>query len=370
MYSANFGFASSARTALLSAMLSLLLNPARAQHTNVIIGSYNSPNETTIYINPSNPQQMVAAANIDNVYYSDDGGKNWKQTLVSCPWGIWGDPVMVADTAGTFYYFHLSYPPSNGSWLDRIVCQKSQDGGVTWSPGSYMGLNGMKAQDKPWVAIDRKTNNIYVTWTQFDIYGSSEPTDSSNIMFAKSNDGGNSWSPALRINREAGDCLDNDNTVEGAVPAIGPNGEIYVCWAYRDSLWFDRSVDTGRTWLDQDIFVASQFGGWAHNISGISRANGLPVTACDLSDGPYRGTIYVSFVDQRNGLNNPDIWLVKSLDNGNTWTDPVRVNDDNTETEQFFSWMTLDPVTGWLWFVFYDRRRYTDTRTDVYMAVF
>jgi hypothetical protein len=64
-----------------------------------------------------------------------------------------------------------------------------------------------------------------------------------------------------------------------------------------------------------------------------------------------------------------DVWLVKSTDGGNTWSAPRRVNNDNPGKQQFFTWMTVDQVTGYLWFVFYDRRSYSDTRTDVYLAV-
>jgi len=73
-----------------------------------------------------------------------------------------------------------------------------------------------------------------MTWTQFDSYGTSNPIDSSKIMFAKSTDAGTSWSQpgqGLRIDKLGGDCVDADNTVEGAVPAVGPNGEVYVAWA-------------------------------------------------------------------------------------------------------------------------------------------
>ena len=110
-----------------------------------------------------------------------------------------------------------------------------------------MGLNGSKAQDKAWIAVDPQTNNLYVTWTEFDYYGSNLSTDSSNIMFSRSLDAGASWSQAKRINKKAGYCIDSDNTVEGAVPAVGPNGEIYVAWAGPDGLVFDRSLDSGNT---------------------------------------------------------------------------------------------------------------------------
>ncbi len=89
-----------------------------------------------------------------------------------------------------------------------------------------MGLNGAKEQDKQWPVIDRSNNNIYVTWTQFDNYGSISADDYSNIHFSKSLDGGETWSEALQINEVSGDCFDEDNTVEGAVRALAPTAEI------------------------------------------------------------------------------------------------------------------------------------------------
>lgn len=339
-----------------------------AQHPNVMISNRNLPNETSICINPKDTKKMVAGANLNNVYYSQDEGRTWRQVNVSSPYGIWGDPVMVADTAGSFYYLHLSNPP-DGSWIDRIVVQKSTDGGQTWSSGTYMGLNGRKAQDKQWMAVNPQDNSLHVTWTQFDQYGSSAAKDSSVIMYARSTDGGQTWSQARRISQHAGDCIDSDYTAEGAVPCIGPNGEVFVAWSNRNQLWFDRSDDGGATWLAKDILVADQPAGWDYDIPNISRANGLPFTACDLSNGPHRGTVYVHWSDQRNGANDTDLWLCKSTDGGLSWTDPVRVNDDTTHRHQFFTSMAIDQTTGWLWFVFYDRRAYNDHRTDVYMAV-
>jgi len=341
---------------------------AFAQHTNVLVGMDNSPNEPAICINPKNTQELVAGANLNNLYYSHDGGATWTQTPVTCPWGIWGDPVIGVDTAGAFFYLHLSNPPT-GNWIDRIIAQKSTDGGVTWSGGSFTGLNGTKAQDKHWIATDRQTNTLYVTWTQFDNYGSANPADSSIILFSKSTGGGESWSPALRISELAGDCLDSDDTAEGAVPCVGPNGEVYAAWSNRNKIWFDRSADGGETWLANDVFVADQPAGWDYAIPGIYRANGLPVTVCDLSGGPHHGTIYVNWTDQRNGEDDTDVWLSKSTDGGSTWSPSVRINDDAPGRQQFFTWMAVDQATGSLWFVYYDRRNYAGDQTDVFMAL-
>lgn len=96
------------------------------------------------------------------------------------------------------------------------------------------------------------------------------------------------------------------------------------------------------------------------NLNLVFRANGLPITYCDHSGRPYNGTIYINWSDQRNGPSDTDIWLVKSTDGGATWSQPARVNNDPPGKQQFFTWMTIDQVTGYLWFVFYDRRAHTN----------
>lgn len=340
----------------------------RAQHTNVLISITDAPNEPSIMLNPKNPQQMVAGANLNNVYLSQDGGLTWSESHLNSSLGVWGDPTIAVDSAGSFYFLHLSNPPS-GNWIDRIVCQKMDTFNTSWSDGSFMGLNGAKAQDKQWPAVDLITNTIYVTWTQFDEYGSTDPLDSSIIMFSKSIDAGLTWSPAVRISKLAGDCIDSDSTTEGAVPAIGPNGEVYVAWAGPGGLMFDRSTDGGNTWLDEDIYVSDIPGGWDYPVPAIFRCNGLPITCCDISTGLHRGNIYINWTDQRNGETNTDVWLSRSTDGGNSWSAPIRVNDDTSMNHQFFSWMTIDQATGKIWLVWYDRRNYDDDRTDVYMAV-
>lgn len=349
--------------------LLLLTGLAQSQHQNILIGNQRDPNEPAIVINPLNPDHMMVGANLDNFYFSEDGGYSWSDNrLASATLGVWGDPCLLVDNEGHYYYFHLSNPPGP-AWIDRIVCQKTTDNGINWTQGVGIGINGEKEQDKEWAVFDIVTNSIYVTWTQFDNYGSSEPSDSSNILFSSSKDLGFTWSVPVRINKAAGDCYDNDNTVEGAVPAIGPEGQIYVAWAGPLGIMFDKSLDGGLTWLENDIFIADMPGGWAYSIPGISRANGLPVTVCDLSNGPGRGTIYINWSDQRNGSSDTDIWMVKSVDDGETWSVPARVNNDPPGKQQFFTWMTIDQETGKLWFVFYDRRNHEDILTDVYLAV-
>jgi len=352
-----------------SAFVFFIAFSALAQYENIVISTLYSPEEPSISMNPKNMDLLFAGANINSYYYSVDGGYNWTRGTLSSPEnGVWGDPCIIVDTAGAFYFLHLANP-DNGNWIDRIVSQKYDIQNNEWTYDSYMGLNGTKAQDKEWAVVDSATNTIYVTWTQFDQYGTDDPDMYSNIMFSKSTDAGASWTEAKQINEVSGDCVDSDNTTEGAVPAVGPEGQVYVAWAGPAGIVFDRSLDGGDTWLEEDIFVSDQPGGWDYDVPGIMRCNGLPITCCDIcSTSPNRGTIYVNWTDQRNGDNNPDVWMAKSTDGGDTWSDPIRVNDDDTERAQFFSWMTIDQANGDIYVVFYDRRDYNNSNTDVFVA--
>lgn len=336
-----------------------------AQFTNVLIGNQNSPNEPSITINPNDTNILLAGANLDNYYISTDAGYTWSQNTLSSNYGVWGDPCTVIDNTGNFYFFHLS---NATSWIDRIVCQKSTDNGQTFNNGTFFGLNGNKDQDKEWATVDLNNNNIYVFWTQFDTYASSSSTCKTQLMFAKSTDQAQTWSTPLKVNQIDGNCEDGDLTVEGAVPAIGPNGEIYTSWGSPNGIVFNKSTDQGNTWLNNEVLVDSMPGGWDFAIPGLDRANGMPITKCDRSGGAYNGTIYINWSDQRNGSNDTDIWLKKSTDGGNTWSNIIRVNDDSAGKHQFLSWMDIDQTDGTIYIVFYDRRNYNDTRTDVYLA--
>ena len=355
-------------------MIGVPLHRSWAQYQNVRVSlpSASDPEEVSIAINPSNPSNLAAGANIDYYYYSTNGGLNWTQGRLTSTYGVWGDPCLVFDGIGNLYFVHLSNPPSPGYWIDRIVVQKSTNGGVNWNSGAGIGFRPPRAQqDKAWLAADMARpphgGNLYISWTDFDLYGSSSTSDSSRIRLSRSTDGGITWTNPVRVSDRAGDCLDEDNTVEGAVPAIGLNGEVYLAWSGPLGIMFDKSTDEGLT-FGSDVFVSSQPGGWDYAIPGIYRANGLPITVCDVSESPYRGNIYVNWSDQRNGLNNTDVYISKSTDGGATWSPARQVNNDITATQQFFTWMTVDQMTGYVYCVFYDRRATSGNATDVYLA--
>jgi hypothetical protein len=359
------------RLSLQQLVLLCLLSSVSFGQKNICIDSTHEPEEVSLAINRNNPACIVAGANITNYYYSINAGSTWKHRTMKSIYGVWGDPCVLSDTAGDFYFVHLS-TPKDGTWLDRMVCQKSTDSGKTWNDGSYAGLNGERNQDKPWGAVDftnsKYRNRIYLSWTQFDKYESRKPNDSSRILFAYSDDAGKSWQNPIRLDEHGGDCLDGDNTVEGAVPCVGPEGQVYDAWGGPEGIMFVRSSDGGKT-FSENVKVANLIGGWDYDISGIDRCNGMPITCCDVSQGKHRGTIYISWSDQRKGKDNTCIWLARSSDQGNTWSKPIKINDDKGYRQHFMTWLDVDPVTGYVYSLFYDRREHGGDTTDVYLAV-
>ena len=348
-----------------------------AQYPNVRVSnaSARQPEEVTIAVNPMNPLNLVAGSNLKYVYTTTDGGMSWKQDSLVSPYGVWGDPCVIFDHLGSAYYSHLSNEPQTPlqpvGFLARIVVQKSTDAGSTWSPGEGIGYDTIHQHDKEWLAADLTNSpyqgNLYVAWTEFDTYGSDSTADSSRILFSRSTDHGLTWTKSVRVSDVSGNCVDSDSTVEGAVPAVGPNGEVYLSWAGPLGIMFDKSTDGGLT-FGSDRFVASEPGGWDFGVPGIYRCNGLPVTACDVSNSPYRGTVYVLWSDQRNGADDTDVFLAKSTNGGDSWRSVTRVNNDDSHRQQFFPWLAIDQTTGYLYAVYYDRRATTGNTTDVYMA--
>ncbi|MEZ4687436.1 MAG: sialidase family protein [Bacteroidia bacterium] len=118
----------------------------------------------------------------------------------------------------------------------------------------------------------------------------------------------------------------------------------------------------------KDRKISRQPGGWNQDVPGLYRCNGMPVTVCDLSEGPSRGTIYVCWSDHRKGKGNIDIWLSRSTDRGDSWSKPVRVNNDETRAAQFFPWLAIDQTTGYLYCVYYDRSDENSLETRVSLA--
>ena len=325
--------------------------------------------EPSIAVDPTNTSNIYAGSVLDNFYQSTDGGKTWTTEKISSPYGVWGDPVIHADKSGRVYFFHLS-DPEGTNWrsdqiLDRMVCQTKDGPKDSFNEGSFTAINGKK-HDKEWVAEHPSKGTIGLSWTQFDDYGTDDPDCKSTILFSESYDQGQSWSTPKVISNKRGDCIDDDGTAEGAVPAYGVKNAIYVGWALRDSLYVSRSLD-GRNW--QDVLVSTQFAGWSQNYEGFSRCNGMPITVVDhCPSSPYFGRVYLCWGDQDYYMGG-EIYFSYSDDAGGNWSPKKSVSPDGGRSDQFLPWLSVDPTTGYLYAVYYDRRNLQGAATNTYLAI-
>jgi hypothetical protein len=353
-------------------------------HLVVRVTEPNAPRpvECAVAINPTNPDFIIGVSQqgrTNVAYVSKDAGRTWKTIPTANPGKrIQGDDTVTFSADGLAFRSYISFtgirvarPPraANG-----IFVSTSRDGSVWSDPVPVIDHLGSVTpyEDKPWIRADTLKDsshhgNVYVAWTRFDEYGSKNPDHKTHIYFARSKDSGKSFSVPHRISKTPGDCLDSSKTLMGAVPAVGPKGEVYVVWAGPKGLAFVKSTDGGWEFGNEKILSETP-GGWDFNVKGISRCNGLPVIGVDLSAGPNRGTIYVCWTDLRNA--DPDVFVIGSRDGGDTWTKPLRVNDDPKANgkEQFLPWMADDPVDGAVNIVFYDRRETDETKTGLILA--
>src|SRR6185369_3893432 len=139
-----------------------------------------NPAEVTIAINPKNPDNMIAA--------SFQTGHPPNPTNLTQ-----GDDVLAFSNDGVAYHAHLSF---DGIRLARpvraengMIVNVSKDGGNTWTDGTP-AINHVNTvtpfEDKPGLIVDKAPGSrfkgqVYLAWTRFDVYGSSDPEHHSQI---------------------------------------------------------------------------------------------------------------------------------------------------------------------------------------------
>lgn len=317
--------------------------------------STQNQNETTITVSPANPLRLAGAWNdyyivnsgqntVIGYGWSHDGGQTWQSSRVNFSTlpatQSTGDPALTTDSLGNVYLGILAY--SGGA--NGILVAKSTDGGQTFQEPVRLDNGG----DKEFLTVDLRDDTVYAVWENTGALGNQ------GIYFSKSTDRGATFSTRRQISTNGG------GGNNGATPSVGPNGEVYVVWTnFGNTIWFQRSLDQGATWLPADRVVRGDVNPPPSPLNGGFRNPPIPASACDASNGPYRGRIYVVWGDDRYG--DPDILLAWSDDRGDTWSAPVRVNDDvvGNGADQFFPWVHVDG-TGSVQVTFLDRREDPD----------
>lgn len=347
------------------------------------------PHDVSVAINPRNRDNILVLAKRAGVngerttshqFFSSDAGKTWGENDLSetGPAGA-SNGAIAFDAEDTLLRCYLPVNPNLASRdnqvANRILLSRAVMGDYQWGPPITVYVDAQRERSregKPWLVVDRMKsspykNNIYVAWSQYDALGSSRPQDQSRIMFSASQDDGKNFTPPVVVSDQPGDCRNDDRTLRGASPVTTIRGEIYLVWSGPRGLEFDASTDGGKTWGKDRVIVETP-GGWRSEIPGLMRHFGTPVCCVDQSSSVFKDSIYVCWVDERNG--DKDVFLTSSRDRGKTWTRVLRVNDDakRNGADQFLCWMAVDPLDGSLNLVFYDRSGLQDGQTGLTLA--
>ena len=328
---------------------------AQVSHATLAIDGSQEPvngNEPSIAIDKSQPHRTLIGVNTSSVLMSQDPLlKQWSPVLVDPPQGFYGDPVMKIGANGMVYLAHLA-KNKEGVWpkfFDRIVFERSADHGKSFQAVD-VGFHEGKMQDKPWFVMDEWANsngkgNVYLTWTEFDKYGSDNPSDSSRIWFARTTmEMGVGFDEPVVISDRGGDARDDDGTAEGANIAVTPDGVLHAVWSRNDTLWYDCSRDQGKTW-GKDRVLAEQPGGWNHeDVYGTMRVNGMPFAVSDAKGNVV--VVYSKLPCKKTsfaGCKIRDVFAVVKLAGEDEFLEPVQLNVRSKKmTEAAY---LLDPQT-------------------------
>ncbi len=342
------------------------LPPAPAASVINISPSGGTFSEPGIAIDVNNPNHLVAVYQVGALAsYSSDAGKTFTASEGSHPtdYRIAGDVSTVFDDRGRAFlcylaFDHLGTPQywAHGAGRNGIFVRRSLDAGKTWEKESIAVKAfptghepGLQFEDQPRIFGDNASTspyrgNLYAGWIEWQL-------DKSIILFSRSIDHGQTWSPAIRVSTHAGLPRDDNGALGGFVQAIAPDGAIYAIWHDGNWITITESHDGGKTFSPSRPIIETA-PAYFDEVTGVYRVDGFPQIAID----PKSRTLYITWSDYRNG--DIDVFIVTSSDHGRHWSKPIRVNDDalHNGSDQFFQWMAVDPVTGDVYVQFYDRR--------------
>ncbi len=302
-------------------------------------------NEPSIAVDPTAPNRMaIGWRQFDNIAsnfrqagysFSSDGGRTWAGMGIIDPGLFRSDPVLQAGPDGTFYYSSLRVSPS---WIVDIIV--STDWGASW-PVSHFAFGG----DKQWLAIDSTggpgDGHFYQGW---NVAGN----DHFPAQFSRAVDSGVTWETPVEY-----DPISSIAFPVFGLTTVGPDGVVYVAGTINnganDVFWVvgsSNAQNAAQTPTFNIITTVDMGGnlvlGAGPNPSGLL---GQVNIAADHSGGPNHGNLYVLGSINPQGPDPLDIHFVVSEDGGQSFSNPVRVNDDpaNTNAWQWFGQMSVAP---------------------------
>lgn len=333
--------------------------------------------EPSVAVNPNNPQQVVVAYQVSaSIAYSTDAGAHWRHANNVAPkhFKVSGDPSVTFDNRGHAIFCYIAFNKlgtfnywGHATTKNGVFVRRSLDGGKTWQPQiavseqkkpSVDSTQKIPMEDKPYIVADVShgpyAGNLYIGWTRWSLVDS-------RMMLSRSTDDGKTWSRPIEIDAHPGLPRDDNGAVEGFDGAVGADSALYAVWSRDDAIWFTTSADGGKSFSRARKIVAIAPSMFA--VQDFERANGFPQIAVDPNSGERKHAhLYVTWSDYRNG--DIDVFCSTSVDGGEHWSAPIRVNNDpiHDGADQFFQWLTVDPKSGAISVIFYDRRQDSSNR--------
>lgn len=325
----------------------------------------DAANEASMCIDPLNPNNIaIGWRQFDTVTsnfrqagvgYSTNGGLNWTFPGNLDPGIFRSDPVLAADGNGWFYYLGIT----NVNTFETDLL-RSTNGGATWQSLGW-ALGG----DKEWMAIDTTTGpgrgNIYEVWSPFYNYANNNP----NKIFTRSTDGGQTWLDAIGL----------PHSPYFGTLDIGPGGEVYTFGTAIDIVPFvvNRSTNAQNRLVTPtfDLTTIVDLGGPL--MFGLPNINpdgllGQAWIAVDRSSGSTRGNVYVLCTVSNAPGNLANVMFSRSTDRAQTFSTPVRLNDDSTNQNacHWFGTLAVAP-NGRVDACWYDTRHSPDnSQSELY----
>ncbi|MGB8480041.1 MAG: sialidase family protein [Acidobacteriaceae bacterium] len=337
----------------------------QAQVTTLTEPGYFS--EPSVAVNPINPKQVVVAyQNQASIAYSTDAGEHWEHAANTAPkdFKVSGDVSVTYDNQGHAILCSIAFNKlgtfnywGHATKTNAVLIRRSLDGGKTWEPAPITvsvqpQQPGIPFEDKPYIVADtshgKYASNLYIAWTRWSLVDS-------RMVLSRSADDGKTWSTPMEIDQTPGLPRDDNGALEGFDGAVGADSTLYAVWSASNDLQFTTSRDGGKTFAKVKNIIHTAPTMFA--VQDFDRANGFPQIAVDARSGNHKHAhLYVTWSDTRNG--DIDVFCARSVDGGRKWSAPVRVNNDSIHdgADQFFQWLTVDPVTGAVSILFYDRR--------------
>lgn len=354
---------------LLGACLLSLL-PVKAQNQDLSNGIVFD-GEPYIAVNPDNPRHMVVAwmgyvflnRIMIRTRVSFDGGNTWS-TVRNTPHVASGntaaDPSIAFDNIGNVFLSLIDYDPYFTSGAVYVL--KSTDGGLNWGNPveviAYDSDPGMLPIDRPWIAADRSggpyDGNLYIT--TISASGANGPPY--HPYFIRSADHGNSFEP-WRYADTTGWLSGSLIPKPMATPAVSSDGTFHCIYP---------SYVLSQNFLPQFIHASSADGGYHFEYHTVI-SSGTAVAVSDTS--AKKGYLlrvdpanpeHMAFVFLSNQNGDPDVYCLESFDEGQNWSSPLKVNDDDTGNGrmQDLVWAAFD-TDGDLLVSWRDRRHAADT---------